>query len=223
MNYLVVGISGKIGSGKNYIGENVFIPELYRIAKSNNFQIIPYYFSFGDHLKVECLSRMPYNDLSKEHGYHGFFVEKTQDIRDKLQKYGTENGRNVYHQDVWVRAVDTWISIQLERLNKLKQNISDEMILPVFIISDIRFINEAEYVKSNNGILLRVNAPSRTLHRVQTEAKGIVEIMDKIMSHASETSLDNYNFEYTISNDDKTIEDIQSICKQIINKNLCWV
>jgi hypothetical protein len=221
LEYIILGVSGKIGSGKNYITENVFLPELYKIAQDNHTQIMPYYFSFGDHLKVECLCRVPYDELNQTDGYYGFFVEKTQATRDKLQKYGTENGRNVYHQDVWVRAIDTWINIQMERLNNLKKHLNNaNKILPVFVISDIRFMNEAEYVRSKNGILIRINAPNRTLHRVRSEAKGDTQTMDKIMSHASEISLDDYDFDNQINNDLVSIDEIKEKCQSIINKIL---
>jgi hypothetical protein len=216
-NKLIFGFSGKIGSGKNFIAEEVFLPQLFEYFYNLDptIHVVPYYFSFGDHLKVECLARMPYSNMSRESGMHGFFVEKNQATRDMLQKYGTENGRHVYHEDVWVRAVDTWINIQLSRLDKIKMR-TPLNILPIFIISDVRFKNEADYITNNNGILIRVNAPKRSNVRISAEAKNDLQIMEKIKSHLSEISLDDYKFKYTINNDEQTLDELNNYIRDII-------
>jgi hypothetical protein len=221
MNKNIVGFSGKIGSGKNFIAEEVFLPKLIEICAELNPEkkIIPYYFSFGDHIKVECLCRNSYEILNKESGMYNFFVEKDQATRDMLQKYGTENGRHVYHEDIWVRAIDTWISIQESRLQLLKKRTNIDF-LPIFIISDVRFVNEAKYIESNNGLLIRVNAPNRSNIRVSSEANNDPDIMQKIKSHASEVSLDKYEFKYNILNDDVLIDDLDNQVSNIIKESL---
>lgn len=215
MNQTVfVGFSGKIGSGKNYIAEQIFVPKLINHLKTqyNDTLIVPYYFSFGDHLKVECLCRNSYHDLSVENGYNGFFGEKTQEIRDMLQKYGTENGRGKYHEDVWIRAIDTWVKIQTARLQNADLN-----TIAIIIISDVRFQNELKYIKNNNGIIIRINAYDRTIKRVNLESKGNDEIKNKIQSHTSETSLDDYTFKYNIDNSfDRSLDEINKCVMDII-------
>ncbi len=215
---IYIGFSGHIGSGKNYIAEHIFLPRLIQILRDLNPDktYVPYYFSFGDHLKVECLSRISYDDLSDSDGFSGFFEDKTKETRDMLQKYGTENGRNVYHQDIWVRAVDTWTKIQTERLANTGID-----FCPIFVISDVRFKNEAEYIKSKDGLLVRIEAPNRSDKRINQEANNDPEIIKRIKSHASETSLDDYKFKYTISNDyDNSMSDILSQIDEIICCNL---
>ncbi len=51
-----------------------------------------------------------------------------------------------------------------------------------WLVTDVRFENEAEAIKERGGILLRIN------RNVDTG------------THPSETSLDDYKFDYTISN-----------------------
>jgi len=221
MEKLIIGLSGKIGSGKNYIAEEVLLPQLFQYFTESysNIHLVPYYFSFGDQLKVECLSRIPYKNIDKDTGMYNFFVEKDQKTRDILQKYGTENGRNVYHEDVWIRAIDTWISIQSSRLEKINKNRSIR-IFPIFIIADVRFVNEANYVLSNNGILIRVNAPNRSYQRVSAEAKNDPDIIKKIISHSSENSLDDFEFQYLINNDEQTLNELNKNVKLIIESFL---
>lgn len=189
----IIGFSGKIGSGKNYIAEHIFIPLLIEYYKNLNITILPYFFSFADHLKVECLARIPYNQLDQNQGYNNFFINKNQETRVMLQQYGTENGRNNYHNEIWIRAVNTWIDIQYNRIKHL------ENIIPIFIISDVRFKNEAEFIEKN-GVLIRINALNRTLNKIKTESNDI-DIINKIMNHQSEIELDDYNFKYIIDND----------------------
>lgn len=210
--HFIVGFSGHIGSGKNYIAEKMFLPLLINTYPNKKF--IPYFFSFGDQVKVECLCRIPYNDLSQNTGFHEFFIEKTQDTRNILQQYATENGRDTYHCDIWVRAVETWIDIQLERLKKLNMD-----YIPIFIISDVRFINELEFIQSHNGLIIRIEAPNRSYQRIYNEAKGDKSIIDKIKNHSSETSLDHYKFKHVINNDLDS-QNIKQQMEEIINNFL---
>lgn len=154
-------------------------------------------------MKVECLCRFSYSKLSQNDGYNNFFVNKNQETRKMLQKYGTENGRNVYHEDIWVRAVNSWIDIQMNRVKYL-----GDKYLPIFIISDVRFVNEADFITSHNGIIIRINAPKRSCAKLLQETKGDLDIIKKIQSHRSETSLDKYPFKYIIKNDyDDNVEE----------------
>ena len=221
MKRILIGFSGKIGSGKNFIAEEVFLPKLFDVYSKTKplTRLVPYFFSFGDHLKVECLCRKSYDDFKQNIAMHRFFVEKDQSTRDMLQKYGTENGRHVFHQDIWVRAVETWINIQESRLIKLKKQTNTDF-LPVFIISDVRFENEANFILSNNGLLIRINAPNRSEIRVSTEANNDQIIMNKIRSHLSEKSLDDFNFQFTILNDDTPFDVLNIQADHIISNNI---
>ncbi len=212
---LYFGFSGKIGSGKNYIAEQVFLPILISKLKNNypDHLIVPMFYSFGDHLKVECLCRQSYDKLSSETGYENFFCEKTQETRDMLQQYGTENGRSRYHENIWIRAIDSWIMIQQNRLQFIGYN-----VIAIVIITDVRFCNELEYVKSKSGIIFRVNAQNRTLNKLQKESNCDPIIIDKIANHASEISLDDYKFEHIINNDyDIQMKNIVDYIENVVN------
>lgn len=56
-----------------------------------------------------------------------------------LQLMGTEAGRDVFHKDVWVYA--------LERKMEMYQNV---------VIADVRFPNEIEWLRSKGGFAVRV-------------------------------------------------------------------
>ena len=174
----IIGISGKMGCGKNYFAEKILYPYL---KSSYNILII----GFGDLMKNELYAR------DKALTYDELYDHKTFETRQKLQQYGTENGRDKYHEDIWVRGID----IQIETFSRRCGPNS------LVIICDVRFINEAEYIKNKNGILFRIIAKQRTELRYWNEATGDQIKYNKICDHQSETDLDKYKFDYIIKND----------------------
>ena len=71
-----------------------------------------------------------------------------------------------------------------------------------FIISDVRFINEAEWIKKMNGIIIKINAPKRFKIRLEKETNNNKELIDKIKNHKSEIMIDRYkDYNILIKND----------------------
>lgn len=92
--------------------------------------------------------------------------------REILQRFGTEVGRSI-HPDLWVKAL----------FNTLDKD-------GKYIITDVRFVNEAEACLENEATLIRIE---RNVDQ---------------MEHSSETSLDNYeHFDYVIDNNG-TLEEL---------------
>ena len=174
----IIGISGKMGCGKNYLAEKILYPYF---KQKYNILII----GFGDLMKDELYAR------DKTLIYDELYDHKTFETRQKLQQYGTENGRDKYHEDIWVRGLD----IQVETFSRrCGQN-------ALIIICDIRFPNEYEYVKSKGGKNIRIEAPNRSIDRYFKEAVGNENKLEIIKNHRSEISLDNHIFDYIIKND----------------------
>lgn len=173
---MIIAISGKMGSGKDYITENIIIPSLKgkRVSK----------IAFADQIKVNVATR---NNIPLEKLVGG---DRSAEHRRLLQIEGTEEGRMKYGEDIWVKTVENWI-----KLRKMRDNID------VFIITDCRFPNEVDWVKSQGGKVIRVNAPKRTARRMAEESKGDPAILSMISGHLSETALDDYPFDHVIDND----------------------
>lgn len=108
--------------------------------------------------------------------------------------------------------------------------------MPNWIITDCRFSNEAEGVKTREGINIRLNRPISQrfpeewdnyvwLNGQNPTEKGFMRFLEgndldlyKKLTHASEISLDEYeNFDYVIENDG-TLEDLQEKVKEILIK-----
>jgi len=189
----LIGLSGKLGSGKNYIAENIIAP--YFTDKYNILII-----GFGDQVKNELYAR----DVSLT--YDLLYDKKTYESRKKLQEYATEYGRDKYNQDMWIRGLD----MQIETFSR--RSPKEVMV----IICDVRFKNEAEYIKNKNGILFRIIANNRTNERYNKESNNDISKYNIISNHSSETDLDNYtNFDMIINNDNEL--DLQLIFQKIKN------
>ena len=198
---LIIGVSGKLGSGKNYIVSNLIIPVLKNLNK-NYLEI-----SFADQIKVNVMTKkgIMFNDI---------YVKKTSETRRLLQIEGTEEGRNSsLGADIWVKYLDNWITVFQKR------------DIDVFIVPDCRFKNELAYVRSKCGILVKVVAPFRNQSRLKEESKGDHKIMEKLMTHCSECDLDEIHdteYDLIIKNDpnDKALKSHYSDIKNVISSHL---
>lgn len=160
VNYNLIGISGKQGSGKDTFYDlfNKHCSNSYKIAK------------FADKLKQisALLTGHPLEHFYDRNYYSAYLIEWGMDIRTFQQRLGTEGLRQGLHENTWVLAL-------FSNYNKKSK----------WIITDVRFPNEAAAIKERNGIIIRIERPG-----------------DNIDQHPSETSLDDYkNFDFKIIND----------------------
>lgn len=112
-------------------------------------------------------------------------------VRKFLQRLGTEAVRNNIHPNTWVNAL--FADYTPNYGNPMTEAVyghGSDMSWPNWIITDCRFPNEIEAVKQRGGICIRVEKPNTVLS-----------------THASETALDNHQFDYTIQNTG-TIDDL---------------
>lgn len=176
----IIAICGKAGSGKDYIASNYIIPYIKDVLKCNVVQL-----SFADQMKINVMTK--YNI-----SYEDLYELKTQETRKLLQLEGTELGRNVHGQDIWIKYYDNWIKV-------LKNRGVDYIIT-----CDVRFQNEFNYLKSKNSIIIRLIAPERHHNRILKESNGNMNIYNQFKNHISECDLDNTsdnNFDLVIKND----------------------
>jgi FMN phosphatase YigB (HAD superfamily) len=188
----IIGISGRLGSGKNYVSENILAPML--TPKKTIFVAL------ANHFKVDAINKQGL-EFEKVYG------KKDEYTRVTLQRIGTEEGRDKYGEDIWVNLLDTWI--------RLFESQGFERA----IIQDIRFENEIDYISRKEGISFRINSPSRTLNQYIKEAQSNNTTPEAIAGHRSETSLDGKEnmFTYVINNDysDNPFNQIRDIADRI--------
>ena len=196
---LIIGFSGKIGVGKNYLAEVV----LPRLLPHN---CIPIHLAFADQIKIELYSRRQSDDIN----YTSLYVNKTDETRNALIEYGTEINRKK-NKDIWVDALDMRIQTIISRGTRTD-------LIPIIIITDVRFKNEAEYI-AEQGIIIRVEAPYRNEEKLLTEFHEDAEALEKVKCHSSETELDDYVFHHVIDNDFYA-ENVEQHLINIVNKYL---
>lgn len=223
----IIGFSGKLGTGKNYIAEQLFGKRMYELGFNIHF------FAFGDQVKYELGSRLNLVDdiditTKMNDVYEKLFVDKTADIRQKLQYYATDYCRNggnwnikedfiMYNQpNIWIKGM----YLQIKNILSKSYNPNND----VYIITDVRFKNEAEFIKSLGGQLFRINSSSRNLKKIKEEAQKNTNTPDelnvfieKIKNHSSETNLDDYIFDYYIDNEPYNFNLKEQIEKIIFN------
>ena len=171
----IIGLIGHQGVGKNYIAEEI----LFNFLKSKPTIIL----AFADHFKIDSICKYNLD-------YDKVYENKDFNTRKKLQTIGTEEGRNKYGDDIWIKIMYNWIKVLNSRG------------IQRFIISDVRFQNEADWIKSLGGILIKVDAPNRYMNRVISEAGKNLDKIKEIILHASEKNIDNIsNFDIVIKND----------------------
>jgi len=115
--------------------------EVWKVQLCDNGKMI---FSTYDEVKKYCelygyadIDNIAYNDLTIEY--------EMLTPRNLMQLIGTNAGRNIVHPSIWINAT----MIEYEKENKY----------PNWIITDLRFPNEAEAIKKRNSILIRLERP----------------------------------------------------------------
>jgi|688.fasta_scaffold30666_5 phosphomevalonate kinase len=192
---MIIGISSKMGCGKDFITEHYFIPFLENKLKLKTLQV-----SLADQIKV--------NVMTKEGiSYEDVFIKKNETTRQLLQKEGTEFGRDVFGKDIWIKYYQNWIQILQGRGVK------------AITTCDIRFKNELEWFKSQkNTVLIRIHAPKRNHQRLLQESNGDKNIYDILSNHISECDLDDIKddqFDYIVKNDPEDTLDFSILYKKL--------
>lgn len=161
----LVGLSGHAGCGKDYIYSTYFQPRGW----------MPFAYSW--HFKVWLVGR---GKATHEEIFH----TKPPEIRKLIQRFGTEEGRDVWGEDIWNRILFEWLAV-----------LNENMGINKFVITDVRFPNEFHAIREHGGKILRINAPRRV-----NEARMTAEARQ----HSSETSLSTLrvtDFDGVIFND----------------------
>lgn len=164
---MIVGLSGYASAGKDSMG--TILQTKYgftRIAFADKMKEFAYRLDpvviidqDGDEaaIRLHHLVDQVGWDEAKQH----------PDVRGLLQRLGTDAGRTVFGDTIWTRAA---------LVGHLDENI---------VVTDVRFPDEATYIKSLFGNVVRIHRPG----------------FDAPNDHISEHALDDWDFDYELSND----------------------
>lgn len=179
---LVAGVAGFARHGKDEIGKH--------LIRDYDFER----YAFADPLKRACAEMF---GIPLEHFYSMEFKEKENEFwgfspREMAQLLGTEGGRELFRDDIWVRRA------QME-FDNLNSNLSG------MVITDVRFENEAAWVREMGGVMIHVYRPGYEDHSVGKA------------NHASEAGLEAHSGDFSIVNDG-TIADLQFAVDEVMAK-----
>jgi cytidylate kinase len=207
----IIGISGKIGTGKNYLAQKLK-KEFERMGYStaecsfaaslkNELNTIINLSRIAVQKELDCYSavaeiskdlRMPQKDvtllisiiekdLKTDFDFDAHSRKKS--IRRALQILGTEVRRSK-DENYWVKSFHR----SLPKADYI-------------FVTDVRFPNEADSIIDKNGIVIRLEIPAEVVaERVQ--GRDGLQYSEEVKQHASETSLDDYeHFDLIVGKD----------------------
>lgn len=193
---MIIGLSGYAKSGKDTVAEIIqdIQPEKWEVKK------------FSGKLKeiASILTGFPVHQFEDQDfkssilgeewwkNYGDFYHQTT--VRDFLQVLGTDAIRNGLHSNAWVNAL-----MADYRPKKLSEYNPSR-----WIVTDVRFPNEAEAIKDRGGVIIRIDRPG----------------VEPVNAHPSETALDNWDFDYKIANASDLVALKQTV-EVLLNKILC--
>ena len=213
---MIIGISGKMGSGKNTVAD--IIEKLCLTNKGPKFEQklfagkLKTIASILTGIRVSKFEDQEFKktDLPNEWVYiENGYAARNMTVRDFLQKLGTEAMRDGLHENVWVNALMADYKWYVKEWDELGNETVGEY--PNWIITDMRFPNEMEAVVERQGITIRVVRPKP---REMFLMNATTVIDTRIPEHPSETALDNAEFDYIIDNDgtlDELVEKVREI------------
>jgi hypothetical protein len=201
---MIIGINGYAGSGKDTVGTIIqYITSKYKpcaleaclkhnqdFSRYTDWEIkkwagklktiasiltgIPEQkFEDQDFKKTELPSQWDRQFYTEGSGW----LHRPMLVREFLQMLGTDGLRTGLHENTWVNAL-------MSDYRSIDYNDDEQPQLPNWIITDTRFPNEAQAIKDAGGIVIRIDRPG----------------INAVNAHPSETSLDDWSFDYKIAN-----------------------
>jgi len=174
----IIGLSGKARSGKDTVAGMIqeFIPSSFIYA-------------LADPIKKAGSEMF---GIPLDHFYAADVKEEPDDFwgispREIAQKLGTEVGRDMFFTDMWIR--------------RCEREIANRQEYEMMICGDIRFTNEADWVREQGGEIWHIVRPSI--------GTGVVR------EHVSETGIETVDGDSTIINDGNML-DLERKVNQIL-------
>jgi len=169
---MIIGLSGYARSGKDTVAK--------LLIKDYGFERV----AFADPIRKILYDMNPIVDgerLADIVDNYGWDITKSKaEVRRFLQVLGY-SARMTIHSDVWVMAA----------FGKMRADKN-------YVIADVRFLNEAAYIKKHGGEIWRVERP------------GVTPVND----HISEWEMDNYQCDHGILNDG-SLEQLRNLIKTL--------
>jgi len=161
----ILGLAGYARSGKDTAGNALEVIGWKRIAFADVLREFAY--TLNPLIMSEWGKVTQLRWIIDEYGWDGYKrTQWAENVRDLLQRLGTECGRELISQNVWVDAT----------FNRMDSAFN-------YVITDVRFPNEASAILARGGSLLRIVRPG----------------VGPANGHKSETALDDWGLDTIVT------------------------
>ena len=204
---MIIGICGFIGSGKDTIADYlVNVRQFRRMSFAGTLKDAVSAVFGWDRELLEGRTRE--SRIWREQRDEWWSQRLGRDItpRQVLQQWGTEIGRQAYHDEIWVASLEN-------RLRNSQNNV---------VITDCRFPNEIQAIRQAQGLVIRVRrGPEPVWYDLAVAANRgdwvAREQVNSLLVHASETAWVGTEFDAVIDNNhsfDSTFQQVESVLAQ---------
>lgn len=158
----LIGMHGFAGTGKDTVAQILSDHGYHRVAFAT--PILESLSTLNPIVSVDSMGRMlRFNDVLEMEGYEE--AKKTLEFRRLMQVFGTDVGRDLFGENVWV--------------DQAKKKMGPK---GKFIITDVRFPNEVKMVKSLGGTLVKILRPGYTPVNEHISDSGLPDrLFDRIL------------------------------------------
>ena len=166
---LVVGLTGAAGAGKDTFAK--------RLKQHLGMHASVSIFSFADPLRAmlnELTHDFKYLERRDNRETETLWGMEGASYRQLMQTLGTEWGRNLIHEQLWVRHMSRRISHRAHMWETGGREYSVVVIIP-----DVRFANEAEFIKNTDGgQIIHIDRPTKWWVKVRDHISEQCDLSD---------------------------------------------
>ena len=180
----LIGLTGRAGTGKDTIAD--FLVETHGFVK----------LAFADPIKdgIKAMLGIGHDDIANRANKEAKLDWLGCSPRHAMQTLGTDWGREMIHPDIWLR-------ITARRTQKIMA-MPDTHHIQGIVISDVRFENEADWIRAMGGSIWHI----KRQHCGLDGAAG---------NHASEQAIPRHAADRIINNDGAPEDTFEFVCKLI--------
>lgn len=168
---LLLGLCGPAGAGKDTAAD--YLVDAHGFAR----------WAFAEPMRTMLEALLSECGLDYAHCFEPGLKEQRipglqRSYRELAQTLGTEWGRQLQGEDFWLRCAGLCTGLQHEDPAR------NEPVHDAIVFSDVRFPNEAAWLRARGGVLVRVERPD----------------LEPVRTHVSEQLLDQLQPEHTVHN-----------------------
>lgn len=186
---MIVGLVGFIGAGKGTVGDLLRLHGYKQASFAGALKDTASQMFGWDRTLLEGDTDESRNFREQKDDFWSQRFGYDFSPRLALQLLGTEAGRNVFHEDIWIYALE----------NRIRNHRN-------VVVTDTRFPNEIEFIRSKGGVIVEVKRGERpewyeTALKENTDLKYLGKMNEKYSDiHVSEWAWIGKHIDYTIEN-----------------------